>query len=102
MSSPLPIPSRRCLFSPLPSRDHLCFSYELLYSILIHALCRSEKLYEAFLLSQIQTLTPLTYNALIAGCARHGRPEKALNLMSRMCMRRNGFHPDLVNYSSIS
>lgn len=52
-------------------KHNLCFSYELLYSILIHALGRSEKLYEAFLLSQRQTLTPLTYNALIGACARN-------------------------------
>lgn len=80
-------------------KHNLCFSYELLYSILIHALGRSEKLYEAFLLSQRQVLTPLTYNALIGACARNGDLEKALNLMSRM--RRDGFQPDFVNYSSI-
>ncbi|TKY75317.1 Pentatricopeptide repeat-containing protein mitochondrial [Spatholobus suberectus] len=50
-------------------KHNLCFSYELLYSILINALGRSEKLYEAFLLSQRQVLTPLTYNALIGACA---------------------------------
>lgn len=70
-------------------KHNVCFSYELLYSILIHALGRSEKLYEAFLLSQRQTLTPLTYNALIGACARNGDLEKALNLMCRM--RRDGF-----------
>ncbi|KAE8680365.1 Pentatricopeptide repeat-containing protein [Hibiscus syriacus] len=80
-------------------RHNLCFSYELLYSILIHALGRSEKLYEAFLLSQRQTLTPLTYNALINACARNNDLEKALNLMSRM--RQNGYQSDFVNYSLI-
>ena len=80
-------------------RHNLCFSYELLYSILIHALGRSEKLYEAFLLSQRQTLTPLTYNALIGACARNDDLEKALNLMSRM--RRDGYPSDFVNYSFI-
>ncbi|XP_027354145.1 pentatricopeptide repeat-containing protein At5g42310, chloroplastic isoform X3 [Abrus precatorius] len=80
-------------------KHNLCFSYELLYSILINALGRSEKLYEAFLLSQRQVLTPLTYNALIGACARNGDVEKALNLMSRM--RRDGYQPDFVNYSSI-
>jgi pentatricopeptide repeat protein len=80
-------------------KHNLCFSYELLYSILIHALGRNEKLYEAFLLSQRQVLTPLTYNALIGACARNGDLEKALNLMSRM--RRDGFQPDFINYSSI-
>lgn len=80
-------------------RHNLCFSYELLYSILIHALGRSEKLYEAFLLSQRQTLTPLTYNALIGACARNGDLEKALNLMSRM--RQDGYQSDFVNYSLV-
>ena len=80
-------------------RHNLCFSYELLYSILIHALGRSEKLYEAFLLSQTQKLTPLTYNALIGACARNNDLEKALNLMSRM--RQDGYPPDFVNYSLI-
>ncbi|KAI5402682.1 variant 2, Cruciform DNA binding protein [Lathyrus oleraceus] len=80
-------------------KHNLCFSYELLYSIIIHALGRNEKLYEAFLLSQRQVLTPLTYNALIGACARNGDLEKALNLMSRM--RSDGFQPDFVNYSSI-
>lgn len=80
-------------------RHNLCFSYELLYSILINALGRSEKLYEAFLLSQTQNLTPLTYNALIGACARNGDLEKALNLMSRM--RQDGFPPDFINYSLI-
>ena len=80
-------------------KHKLCFSYELLYSILIHALGKSEKLYEAFLLSQRQSLTPLTYNALISACARNGDFEKALNLMSRM--RNDGYPPDAVNYSSI-
>jgi pentatricopeptide repeat protein len=80
-------------------KHNLCFSYELLYSILIHALGRSEKLYEAFLLSQKQTLTPLTYNALIGACARNDDLEKALNLMSRM--RRDGYPSDFVNYSLI-
>ncbi|XP_047260013.1 pentatricopeptide repeat-containing protein At5g42310, chloroplastic isoform X2 [Capsicum annuum] len=80
-------------------KHNVCFSYELLYSILIHALGRSEKLYEAFLLSQRQTLTPLTYNALIGACARNGDLEKALNLMCRM--RRDGYQSDYVNYSLI-
>lgn len=80
-------------------KHNLCFSYELLYSILIHALGRSEKLYEAFLLSQRQTLTPLTYNALIGACARNNDLEKALNLMSRM--RQDGYPSDFVNYSLI-
>nr|TKS03168.1 pentatricopeptide repeat-containing protein [Populus alba] len=65
-------------------KHNLCFSYELLYSILIHALGQSEKLYEAFLLSQRQNLTPLTYNALISACARNNDLEKALNLITRM------------------
>ncbi|KAI6690653.1 hypothetical protein NL676_027481 [Syzygium grande] len=80
-------------------KHNLCFSYELLYSILIHALGRSEKLYEAFLLSQRQTLTPLTYNALIGACARNDDLEKALHLMSRM--RQDGYQSDFVNYSLI-
>ncbi|CAB4265458.1 unnamed protein product [Prunus armeniaca] len=80
-------------------KHNLCFSYELLYSILIHALGRSEKLYEAFLLSQRQSLTPLTYNALIGACARNGDLEKALHLMSRM--RQDGYRSDFVNYSLI-
>lgn len=80
-------------------KHNLCFSYELLYSILIHALGRSEKLYEAFLLSQRRTLTPLTYNALIGACARNGDLEKALNLMSRM--RQDGYRSDFVNYSLV-
>ncbi|KAL0360407.1 UNVERIFIED_CONTAM: Pentatricopeptide repeat-containing protein, chloroplastic [Sesamum radiatum] len=80
-------------------RHNLCFSYELLYSILIHALGRNEKLYEAFLLSQRQSLTPLTYNALIGACARNDDLEKALNLMERM--RRDGYQSDFVNYSLI-
>lgn len=80
-------------------KHNLCFSYELLYSILIHALGRSEKLYEAFLLSQRQTPTALTYNALIGACARNNDLEKALNLMSRM--RQDGFQSDFVNYSLI-
>ncbi|XP_038883965.1 pentatricopeptide repeat-containing protein At5g42310, chloroplastic isoform X2 [Benincasa hispida] len=80
-------------------KHNLCFSYELLYSILIHALGRSEKLYEAFILSQKQTLTPLTYNALIGACARNNDLEKALNLMSRM--RQDGYQSDFVNYSLI-
>ncbi|KAK6131453.1 hypothetical protein DH2020_034794 [Rehmannia glutinosa] len=81
------------------ARHNLCFSYELLYSILINALGRNEKLYEAFLLSQRQSLTPLTYNALIGACARNGDLEKALNLMERM--RRDGYQSDFVNYSLI-
>lgn len=80
-------------------RHNLCFSYELLYSILIHALGRSEKLYEAFLLSQKQTLTPLTYNALIGACARNNDIDKALNLISRM--RQDGYQSDFVNYSLV-
>lgn len=80
-------------------KHKLCFSYELLYSILIHALGRSEKLYEAFLLAQRQKLTPLTYNALIGACARNGEFEKALNLMSKM--RHDGYPSDFVNYSTI-
>ncbi|KAB2634802.1 pentatricopeptide repeat-containing protein [Pyrus ussuriensis x Pyrus communis] len=80
-------------------KHNLCFSYELLYSILIHALGRSEKLYEAFLLSQRQSLTPLTYNALIGACAHNGDLEKALHLMSRM--RQDGYGSDFVNYSLI-
>lgn len=80
-------------------KHNLCFSYELLYSILIHALGRSEKLYEAFLLSQRQTLTPLTYNALIGACARNGDLEKALNLMAKM--RQDGYPSDFVNYSLV-
>ncbi|KAI3750719.1 hypothetical protein L2E82_21481 [Cichorium intybus] len=80
-------------------KHNLCFSYELLYSILIHALGRSEKLYEAFLLSQKQTLTPMTYNALIGACARNDELEKAINLMNRM--RREGYQSDFVNYSLI-
>ncbi|KVI07272.1 Pentatricopeptide repeat-containing protein [Cynara cardunculus var. scolymus] len=80
-------------------KHNLCFSYELLYSILIHALGRSEKLYEAFLLAQRQTLTPLTYNALIGACARNDELEKAINLMNRM--RREGYQSDFVNYSLI-
>ncbi|GFZ10515.1 pentatricopeptide repeat (PPR-like) superfamily protein [Actinidia rufa] len=80
-------------------KHNLCFSVELLYSILIHALGRSEKLYEAFLLSQQQALTPLTYNALIGACARNDDLEKALNLMSRM--RRDGYQSDFVNYSLV-
>lgn len=80
-------------------RHNLCFSFELLYSILIHALGRSEKLYEAFLLSQKQALTPFTYNALIGACARNDDLEKALNLMQRM--RRDGYQSDFVNYSLV-
>ncbi|KAL9248865.1 Pentatricopeptide repeat-containing protein [Drosera capensis] len=80
-------------------RHNLCFSYELLYSILIHALGKSEQLYEAFLLSKTQPLTPLTYNALIGACARNGEIEKALSLMERM--RMDGFPPDFVNYCLI-
>ncbi|KAH8509703.1 hypothetical protein H0E87_011465 [Populus deltoides] len=80
-------------------KHNLCFSYELLYSILIHALGQSEKLYEAFLLSQRQNLTPLTYNALISACARNNDLEKALNLITRM--RQDGYPSDFVNYSLI-
>lgn len=80
-------------------KHNLCFSFELLYSILIHALGRSEKLYEAFLLSQKQALTPFTYNALIGACARNDDLEKALNLMERM--RRDGYQSDFVNYSLV-
>ncbi|KAL2346671.1 hypothetical protein Fmac_000671 [Flemingia macrophylla] len=68
-------------------KHNLCFSYKLLYSILINALDHLEKLYEAFLLSQRQALTPLTYNALIGICARNDDINKALNLISKM--RRN-------------
>ncbi|RXH73395.1 hypothetical protein DVH24_013079 [Malus domestica] len=80
-------------------KHNLCFSYELFYSILIHALGRSEKLFEAFLLSQRQSLTPLAYNALIGACARNGDLEKALHLMSRM--HQDGYGSDFVYYSLI-
>ncbi|KAH7848918.1 hypothetical protein Vadar_010228 [Vaccinium darrowii] len=80
-------------------KHNLCFSFELLYAILIHALGRSEKLYEAFLLSQKQALTPFTYNALIGACARNDDLEKALNLMARM--RGDGYQSDYVNYSLV-
>ncbi|KAK9053393.1 hypothetical protein SSX86_030026 [Deinandra increscens subsp. villosa] len=80
-------------------KHNLCFRYELLYSILIHALGRSQRLYEAFLLSQKHALTPLTYNALIGACARNHELEKAINLMNRM--RREGYPSDFVNYSLI-
>ncbi|KAK3427311.1 hypothetical protein EUGRSUZ_F03553 [Eucalyptus grandis] len=79
-------------------KHNLCFSYELLYSILIHALGRSEKLYEAFLLSQRQTLTPLTYNALIGACARNDdwrSPEFDVQNAP------DGYQSDFVNYSLI-
>ncbi|GJU11380.1 pentatricopeptide repeat-containing protein [Tanacetum coccineum] len=80
-------------------KHRLCFKYELLYSILIHALGRAEKLYEAFLLSRKVKLTPLTYNALIGACARNYEFEKAMNLMSEM--RSEGYQSDFVNYSLI-
>ncbi|KAL9667082.1 hypothetical protein QQ045_001429 [Rhodiola kirilowii] len=60
------------------------YSYELLNAILIHALGRNEKMYEALLSSQRQILTPLTYNALIGACAGNDDLEKTLNLMARM------------------
>nr|GMD65250.1 pentatricopeptide repeat-containing protein At5g42310, mitochondrial [Ipomoea batatas] len=97
-STPDSFPTAYALVTWL-QKHNLCFSYELLYAILIHALGRSEKLYEAFLLSQRQTLTPLTYNALIGACARNNDIEKALNLLTKM--RRDGYHPDFVNYSLI-
>lgn len=80
-------------------RHNLCFSYELLYSILIHSLGHSEMLYEAFLLSQKQTLTPLTYNVLIGACARNDDLEKAVILMNKM--RGEGYQSDFMNYSLI-
>ncbi|KAJ6336686.1 hypothetical protein OIU76_006542 [Salix suchowensis] len=80
-------------------KHNLCFSFELLYSILIHALGQSEKLQEAFLLSQNQNLNPLTYNALISACARNNDIEKALNMISRM--REDGYPSNCVDYSLI-
>lgn len=80
-------------------KHNLCFSYELLYSILINSLGRSDKLYEAFLLSHRHTLTPFTYNALICACARHLEFDKAFNLLHRM--RLDGYQPDFINYSTL-
>ncbi|EPS69249.1 hypothetical protein M569_05516, partial [Genlisea aurea] len=80
-------------------RHNICFSYELLYSVLIHALGKNEKLHEAILLSRRRRLTPVTYNALIGACARNGDLERALALMQTM--RRDGHHSDFVNYSLV-
>ncbi|KAJ0866311.1 putative tetratricopeptide-like helical domain superfamily, pentacotripeptide-repeat region of PRORP [Helianthus annuus] len=86
-------------------RHKLCFSYEFLYSILIHALGRSEMLYEAFLLSQNHALTPLTYNVLIGACARNDDLEKAVILMNRMraegVIQGNGLTPKVSTVVSI-
>ncbi|CAM8933909.1 unnamed protein product [Rhodiola kirilowii] len=70
------------------AKHKLCYSYELFYAILIHALGMNEKLYEALLSSPRPTLTPLTYNAWIGAwigaCAGNDDLEKSLNLMSKM------------------
>lgn len=85
-------------------KHNLCYSYELMYSIIIHGISKAGRLYEAFLLAdelreQGKPLGALTYNALLGACARNDEYEKALNLLSRM--RQEGLQPDIVNYSLV-
>ncbi|GJV87764.1 pentatricopeptide repeat-containing protein [Tanacetum coccineum] len=80
-------------------RYNLCYAYEFMYSIMVHALSRPEMIYEGYLHSQKHPVTPFTYNVLIGACARNDDLEKAVILMNKM--RGEGYRSDFVNYSLI-
>ncbi|KAG6536667.1 hypothetical protein ZIOFF_001727 [Zingiber officinale] len=92
------LPSAAALVTWL-ERHRLCFSSDLLYSILIHALGRHRCLDLALQFSSSAVPSPLTLNALISASALNGRPGQALQLLS--LLRQHGFLSDHPNYTLI-